>query len=99
MERVYDIGQLLKYQATASHWITATTRENGITQSEVEYAKVVELVDKDAYLIAAYTSELELIAFYSNPIIESSAIDAFLHPSMIKPTVEGYKRLKEKIKK
>jgi hypothetical protein len=37
MERVNDIKQLLKYNATGNHWITLTKKERGVTQSEVEH--------------------------------------------------------------
>ena len=102
MKRVNNIGNLLEYNATGAHWITATTTQagSGLTQSEVEYAKIKEIVDgkHDAYFIAIYSSELELLAYYSDPRIEGSFIEAFLHPNMIEETVNGYKIIKEKIK-
>jgi len=97
MERIYDIKQLLNYNTTGNHWITLTKKGDGITPSEVEYSAIVGMVETDTYFISVYTSELELIAYYSNPLVEDSLTEGMLNPTTVQGVVDGYKRIKEKV--
>ena len=97
MERIYDIKELLNYNATDNHWITLTKKGEGVTQSEVEYSAVVSMVETDTYFISVYSSELEPLAYYSNPLVEDSLTEAMLNPAMVKTVVDGYKKIKEKV--
>ena len=97
MERIYDINKLLNYNITGNHWITLTKKGDGITPSEVEYSAVVGMVETDTYFISVYTSELEPIAYYSNPLVEDSLTEAMLNPATVQAVVDGYKRIKVKV--
>ena len=97
MERIYDIKQLLNYNTTGNHWITLTKKGDGITPSEVGYSAIVGMVETDTYFISVYTSELEPIAYYSNPLVEDSLTEAMLNPTTVQAVVDGYKRIKEKV--
>jgi hypothetical protein len=97
MKRIYDIKQLLNYNTTGNHWITLTKKGDGVTPSEVEYSAIIKMVETDTYFISVYTSELEPIAYYSNPLVEDSLTESMLNPTTVQTVVDGYKRIKEKV--
>lgn len=97
MVRIHDIKQLLNYNTNGNHWITLTKKEGGVTPSEVEYNAVVGMIETDTYFISVYTSELEPIAYYSNPLVEDSLTEAMLNPATVQAVADGYKRIKGKV--